>query len=177
MIWSTLSIGIAFIFLAVIAWLWSRANALREQTGLPQGNVIYTDTGTWFPNQEPLYAEDIQLTGKPDYLVEQDDGMIIPVEVKSGRAPAEPWGGHLYQLAAYCFLVESTYGVRPDYGIIQYQDRAFAVDYTEDLEDELLDIVQEMRLDIQHGDAMRDHENWQLCASCGMKRHCDQRLG
>lgn len=176
MIINAISVGFVLILLAIIARLWSYAANLQEEAGLPQGKIIYTDTGTWFPNQDPLYSEDIQLTGKPDYLIEQDSGMVIPVEVKSGPAPTEPWDGHLYQLAAYCFLVESTYGTRPDFGILQYKDRAFAIDYTEELEDEFLDIIQEIRHDIKHGNANREHEDWKRCVSCGMKSSCDQRL-
>ncbi len=176
MIVDALSVGIVLILLALIVWMWSHANSLRDQLGVPKGNVIYTDTGTWFPNQDPLYAADIQLTGKPDYLVEQEDGMVIPVEVKSTAAPAEPYESHLYQVAAYCFLVESTYGVRPEYGILQYRDRAFAIDYTDELEDELLDIVEEMRVAIKNNRADRDHENWQVCQACGMRPHCTQKL-
>ena len=102
--------------------------------------------------------------------------MIIPVELKSSNAPDEPWSGHLYQLAAYCFLVEANYGIRPDYGIIQYRDRAFAIDYTEELEDELLDILEEMRDDLDQPDVDRDHDEWRVCAACSMRTHCDQRL-
>lgn len=176
MIIDAISVGIVLILLAGIAWLWQYTANLQERAGLPPGNVIYTDSGTWFPNQEPLHANDICLTGKPDYLVEQDDGTIVPVELKSGMAPDDPWDGHVYQLAAYCFLVEANYGIRPDYGIVQYQDRAFAIDYTEELEDEMLDILEEMRLDLRAGGVDRSHDDWVVCRSCGMKRSCDQRL-
>jgi hypothetical protein len=36
-------------------------------------------------------------------------------------------------LAAYCLLVEENFGVRSPHGILQYRDRAFAIDYTDDL--------------------------------------------
>lgn len=176
MVWNVFSLGITFILLALVAWLWLQSQQMQHRSGLPSGRVIYTDTGTWFPNQEPLYADDVRLVGKPDYLVEQADGMIIPVEVKSSDAPDEPWDGHVYQLAAYCFLVESHYGVRPDFGIIQYRDRAFAVDYTEDLEENFLDLLVEMREDVRYGDVNRDHRDWRVCAGCGVRQFCDQRL-
>jgi CRISPR-associated exonuclease Cas4 len=176
MVISIFSVGIAFVLLALIVWLFKQSNTMRQRTGVPQGNIIYTDTGTWFPNVEPLYAQDVRLVGKPDYLVEQPDGNIIPVEVKSGRAPSEPWEGHIFQLAAYCLLVEEQYGVRPEFGIIQYKDKAFAVDYTEELEDNLLDLIAEMRQDRFELDLERDHNDWQLCVGCGMNHVCDQRL-
>jgi CRISPR-associated exonuclease Cas4 len=118
----------------------------------------------------------VQLVGKPDYLIEQKDGMIVPVELKSGRAPEEPHDGHVLQLAAYCLLVEENYGIRPDFGIIQYKDRAFAVDYTEELEDDLLDLLEEMREGLLEEDLERDHNDWRKCAKCGVRGHCYQRL-
>lgn len=162
------------IVLTSIVWWWARR--LQQRTGLPAGNIIYSDTGAWFPNQTPLVATDLHLTGQPDYLVEQDDGQIIPVEVKSGRAPVEPHEGHVLQLAAYCLLVEASYGVRPDYGILQYADRAFAIDYTADLELDVLDVLAEMRADLFEADVDRDHNDWRRCARCGLRHGCTQRL-
>lgn len=172
--WESLLFIVMLILLAVAAWIWSRYT--RQRTGLPKGSVIYTDTGTWFPNERPLYAEDLHLVGKPDYLVEQDDGQIIPVELKSSPAPDEPHEGHVLQLAAYCLLVEENYGVRPTYGILQYRDRAFAIDYTDDLEVDLLDILAAMREDMFEPDVDRSHNEWWRCARCGLRDQCYQRL-
>jgi CRISPR-associated exonuclease Cas4 len=176
MVLSFFSIGIILILFAAILWLLYQSRQMREQSGLPKGNIIYTDTGTWFPNEEMLAARDVRLVGKPDYLVEVDDGSIVPVEIKSGFAPSEPWEGHILQLAAYCLLVEEKYDIRPEYGIIQYQDRAFAVDYTDDLEEDLLDLLTDMRQAQFAHDLDRDHEDWQRCQRCGMSQYCEQRL-
>lgn len=166
--------GVLFL-LTIGAWLWSRD--LRVQSGLPAGNVIYADTGSWFPTDKPLYAASLRLAGKPDYLVQQADGGIVPVEVKSGRAPAAPHEGHVLQLAAYCLLVAENYGQRPSYGIIQYQDRAFAVDFTSDLEEDLLDLLAEMHAARFEPELDRDHNDWGRCRRCGVRSYCDQRLG
>lgn len=176
MVWSAFSLGIVFVLLGLVAWLWLQSGRLRERSGLPTGTVMYTDAGTWFQNDEPLFAHDVRLVGKPDYLVEEPDGMIVPVELKSGRAPSRPWPGHVMQLAAYCLLVHERYGIRPVYGIIQYKDRAFAVDYTEALEQELLDLLLDMREDRFATSLDRDHDDWRRCANCGVRNFCDQRL-
>jgi CRISPR-associated exonuclease Cas4 len=168
---------VLFVGLLALAFaLWHVGRRWQEESGLPQGSVIYTDSGAWRPNSEVLHANDIRLAGKPDYLVQQHDGLIIPVEVKSSRAPAEPWDDHILQLAAYCLLVEEKYGVRPPYGILQYRDRAFAIDYTADLEDDLLFILDEMRGVLHDGEPERDHDDPRLCAGCGVRRMCNQRL-
>jgi len=162
--------------LLAVLWLSSRSRRLRQQTGLPQGEVIYTDTGIWFSNDQVLQAPHLQLVGRPDYLVDQGDGLLIPVELKSGRSPAAPREGHVLQLAAYCLLVQENYGVRPAYGILQYKDKAFAIDYTEDLEEDLLDLLAEMRQGMFQGELDRDHNDWTRCAACGLRNSCFQRL-
>jgi CRISPR-associated exonuclease Cas4 len=173
-IWFWFVVGIGLLVAAAVFWLWSRT--AQTESGLPAGAVIYTDTGTWFRNEEPLYADDVQLVGRPDYLVEEPDGAIIPVELKSGKAPAEPYDGHILQLAAYCYLVGVNYGKRPSYGIIQYRDRAFAIDYTDELEADLLDLLADMRAALYEEDVDRDHNDWRRCARCGVRGECYQRL-
>ncbi len=167
-------LGFVLLLLTVGAWLWSRDQ--REKSGVPEGEVIYADTGAWFPNRRPLYAANYRLVGKPDYLVEQADGSIVPVEVKSSRAPAEPHEGHVLQLAAYCLLVAENYGQRPSHGIIQYQDRAFAIDYSPELEADLLDLLTEMHEGLFEPELDRDHNDWARCRRCGVRSYCDQRL-
>jgi CRISPR-associated exonuclease Cas4 len=171
---SWLGLGVTFALLALFVWVWARGQ--RQRAGLPSGRVIFADTGTWYPGQQPLYSESLQLVGRPDYLVEEAGGALVPVEVKSSPAPAQPHEGHVFQLAAYCLLVQENFGYRPDYGIIQYSDRAFAVDFTLALEEELLDVLAEMREDLFEGELDRDHSDWRRCARCGLRSHCIQRL-
>lgn len=177
MAFSGLTLSLVLIFLAMGGLLLFRSRRWEQEAGLPSGRVIYTDTGAWHPNDESLVSTEFRLAGRPDYLVQQNDGEIVPVEVKSGRAPDEPWDGHILQLAAYCLLVEEAYGVRPSHGIIQYRDRAFAIDYTDDLEDELLELLDEMRETFTAVEVSRDHNDWRRCAACGLNHKCLDRLG
>jgi hypothetical protein len=55
---------------------------------LPGGRIIYTDTNGWGKVEKPLFYTAMELTGKPDYLVEQKRKIIGGV--KSGRAPDSP---------------------------------------------------------------------------------------
>jgi len=168
-----LYIALFLFFLALI--LFWQSTRQREAAGLPGGRIIYTDTRGWGKLERPLYDRALDLTGKPDYLVQQN-GRIIPVEVKSGRAPQAPYDAHIYQLAAYCLLVEKTYHKRPPYGIIHYQDRDFAVDYTTQLESALLDILADMKRDQLKPEVDRSHEQSARCARCGFRNVCDQSL-
>ena len=166
--------AILFIFFLALIFFW-QSGRQRKEAGLPGGRVIYTDTRGWGKLERPLYNDLLGLTGKPDYLV-QEKGQIIPVEVKSGRAPESPYDSHIYQLAAYCLLVEKSYGKRPPYGIIHYENRDFAVDYTPELESSLLDLLAEMRRDELKREVERSHEQAARCARCGFKSACDQSL-
>ncbi len=166
-----LALGLLLIA-AAFFWISSRQ---RKAAGLPGGRVIYTDTRGWGKPEQPLFHASLGLTGKPDYLVEQN-GQIIPVEVKSGHAPDAPYDSHIFQLASYCLLVEKTYGKRPPYGIIHYRDRDFAVDYTEELESKLLDLLVEMKRDEHKTDVPRSHDQASRCVRCGYRKVCDQKL-
>jgi CRISPR-associated exonuclease Cas4 len=166
--------AILLLFLLALIFFW-QSGRQRQEAGLPGGRVIYTDTRNWGKLERPLYDQSLGLTGKPDYLVQQN-GQIIPVEVKSGRAPEAPYDSHIYQLAAYCLLVEKSYGKRPPYGIIHYENRDFAVDYTPQLEFSLLDLLAEMRRDEMKREVGRSHEQAARCARCGFKNSCDQSL-
>ncbi len=156
----------------VILWLSSRQ---RRASGLPAGHVVYRDTGGGTRVEKPLFDPISGLTGRPDYLVEEQ-GAIIPVEVKSSRAPSLPYDSHVFQLAAYCLLVERTYGKRPPYGILRYRDRSFTIDYSPALESELEALLDAMRLQAKRGEAARSHQEPARCARCGFRGICNQRL-
>jgi len=147
----------------------------RRALGLPEGRVLYADTGPRREVLEPLYADDLGLVGKPDYLVESKDG-LVPVEVKSGRTPSQPFDSHIYQLAAYCLLVQRNYRKRPPYGIVRYPQRSFAVEFTRELETQLLSLLEDMRVDLGTRELHRSHEQPARCNSCGFSRLCEERL-
>ena len=168
-----LYLALLFIITAgVLLWQSSRQ---RAQAGLPGGRIVYTDTRAWGRTEKPLFSGELGLTGKPDYLVQQD-GVVIPVEVKSGRTPDAPYDSHIFQVAAYCLLVDKTYGKRPPHGIIHYSSRDFAVDYTPQLESALLDQLAEIHRDETRANVRRSHEDPARCRKCGFRRVCDQSL-
>jgi CRISPR-associated exonuclease Cas4 len=166
---------IALLFIIIAALLLWQSGRQRAQAGLPGGRIVYTDTRLWGRIEKPLFSSELGLTGKPDYLVQQD-GMVIPVEVKSGRTPDAPYDSHIFQVAAYCLLVNKTYGKRPPYGIIHYSSRDFAVDFTPQLESALLDQLAEIRRDETRTNIRRSHEDQARCRKCGFRKVCDQSL-
>lgn len=156
----------------VLLWL---ARRRRKGLGLPAGRIIYADTRGWGPVQEPLYDRTLGLTGRPDYLV-QNGKHTIPVEVKSSQVSHAPYDSHIYQLAAYCLLVESAFGVRPPYGILHYPNRTYAIDYTRQLETSLRALLEEIRSQESSKEVDRSHDQAARCARCGFRSICDQVL-
>ena len=169
-----LSVAISLVLLAI--WLWQLGESARKGANLPDGEIVSADTMPDQHRTEILYAPSICLSGKPDYLVRRNGG-LVPVELKSSPAPEKPYDSHLIQLVAYCYLVEENYGIRPKYGILQYRDATFRVPYTDELETWLVETVQQMQKSLLNGEEVdRNHQHFGRCAHCGVRDYCDQRL-
>ena len=162
-------------FLVITVVLFILASRQRRQAGIPAGRVIYFDAGQWGKVEKPLYDPELRLTGKPDYLVKQGE-QVIPVEVKSGRAPHVPYDSHIYQLAAYCLLVDHEYGIRPTHGILHYSNRTFAIDFSAELELSIQTTIREMQERTSRSQVERSHQDGKRCPHCGYRSVCDQAL-
>lgn len=163
---------VLFIFGLILLW-W--ANNQRKVSGLPGGEVIYSDTHSWVPVEEALYDNALDLIGRPDYLIQQGE-QIIPVEVKSTRVAEAPYDSHIFQLAAYCYLVGKHYRVRPAYGVLHYPNRTYRIDYTPELETRLIELVTEIRTKGHLRKINRSHQSPQRCQRCGYRSMCDQKV-
>jgi CRISPR-associated exonuclease Cas4 len=165
---------ITLVVLALLLWL--LAGRLKAKTGLPGGQIIYSDTRLWgSPVEKPLFDGSLGLTGKPDYLINHG-GDLIPVEVKSSRAPNAPYDSHIFQVAVYCLLVEKVYQKTPPRGLIHYPDKTFSIDFTPDLREKTLTLLSEMHHVENHKSIPRNHEDPRKCDRCGYRDVCDQRL-
>jgi len=176
------------LIIALIAHLAARSAAGR--TGLPAGQLIYSDTGYAVGHvhpvttneqgekqERPLTSRRYGLSGRPDYLVRTRDG-IVPVEAKSTMCPANgrAYDSHVFQLAAYCLLVEDVIDAHVPYGIIRYADAEIIIDYTAELRDELIELLDEMR-EARHAEEVhRNHDEARRCSKCSMREICDEAL-
>lgn len=166
-----LLLSVALLTLAL--WLALRARRGRQQSGLPQGRLVYADTGRWSVVAKPYFSPRYRLTGKPDYLVDGDDG-LVPVEVKHTAAPAggQAYASHVMQLAAYCLLVEEAHGRAPRYGLIRYDDATVRIDYTAAMRSQLLALLDEVRASRARGEVSRSHRDPARCRACGVRHAC-----
>ncbi len=166
-----------FLLLAALAaWLASRR--LRAESGIPtRARVVYSDTGAWKRVEQPLFSRRYMLTGKPDYIV-MDGDVRIPIEVKPNRVAPEPRLSDTLQLAAYGLLIreQDVGGEQPPYGLLKYKNAVFQIDFTEELEQQLIEILDEMRQDLHAEDVPRSHDDPRRCAGCGYRAECGQEL-
>ena len=166
-----LALALSFIYLSRAAS--SEVRSLRQKNGIPRGEVIYSDLDR--PAQA-LYSRFLALSGKPDYIIRNEDGSLIPVEIKSGRA-IQPHRGHIMQLAAYCLLVEENYNVAVPYGILVYADkRQHKIEFDKHLRADLVRTVEEMRSAPESRPPQRGHSQRQKCRCCSFSQSCQSRL-
>lgn len=170
-----LALGVVLLALLGGVALLFRAGRLRARLGLPPGEIVYQDTVERL--HKTLYSRRLRLAGRPDHLLREGQS-VIPVEVKTGRTPRDPFPGQVMQCIAYCALVEEAYGVRPPYGIILFEQSGtrFVIDYTPARERELHETLRAMRWRLQMTVVHRSHDSPQVCAACGYRDRCDERL-
>ncbi len=164
-----LTVGLALLLIGVGVWL---------RTGLPTTRILSSDVGAALPSRNSLVSRRYGLTGKPDYLVQIDRG-IVPVELKSGNIPrnGRPHVGNVMQLAAYCLLVEDTMAVSVPYGIIKYRDGSIRIRFTDTLRHRLLDILPRIKAaKSQPADCHRSHRHPARCRTCGYRPVCPEAL-
>ena len=142
--------------------------------GMPRGRLISVDLERRGRAAPVLVDPQLNLTGKPDLLLETRRGWV-PVEIKSGPAPARPHVSHALQLTAYCRLVQAAHRRRPPYGILQYADRGYQLPYTRRMESRLLQLIDLIEAQAQELPD-RSHNEPARCAGCGYRSTCDQRL-
>lgn len=164
--------GLLLLILGLILWFISRNQ--QKSSGLPKGELLYSDNKVLQSVPEVLHDPELELVGRPDYVIRDDAGFLIPVELKSAGAPSQAYASHIIQLLAYCRLVHVHFGQRPPYGLIQYKDKAFKIAYSRKNEEKLYDLISQVRDSSQN--SKRSHNSPGRCRGCGYASICDQSL-
>lgn len=124
---------------------------------------------------KPLHDPSWGLSGKPDYVVETEDG-VVPVEVKTGRTPDRPFPSHRLQVASYLRLLEANGAALAGHGMLTYPEGVFKVHWDEETQAELREVLARMATALDEGKADRDHAHPGRCRGCARREFCDQRL-
>lgn len=149
-----------------------RIKNTKKKNKIQPGRIIYSDIHRI---EHALFSKKYMIAGKPDYVVE-NKGCRIPVELKTGYCNA-PKNNHIYQLAAYCQLLEENYGAFVPYGILVYSDSCeYKIPFNPKVRFELENIVKNMRYSIRTKNISRNHNDRNKCISCSMREHCNNKL-
>lgn len=159
--------------LLVIASVSEREYRTRViKAGLVPGRV---GRGGW-EGQDVMQDPEWGISGSPDYVMETEGGPV-PVEVKTGRTPDQPFPSHELQVACYLRLLEATDGSAPEYGLLTYPDGVFRVAWDDALKRRLRATLDAMAAAVAAGKADRDHDHVGRCVGCARRASCDQALG
>jgi CRISPR-associated exonuclease Cas4 len=168
-----LSLLIIFsIFLIILSKvLKNKAEKIRKKNKIQSGKITYSDIHRI---EHALFSKKYMIAGKPDYVVERK-GCRIPVELKTGCS-SRPKSNHIYQLAAYCHLLEENYGAFVPYGILVYNNSCeYKIPFDPKIRFELENTIKKMRYSIRTGNITLNHDDPQRCIVCSMKNHCDKK--
>ncbi len=111
----------------------------QQALGLPEGELVYEDADG---QGETLSSSDYPLIGKPDYIVKQDDGRLVPIVLKLNvRDASAPAPNHEILIATYCLILEDYAETPPIHGIVRYADREFVIEYTPALRKKVLRLL------------------------------------
>lgn len=176
-----MAISLVWLLTAVLLFqlalrYFGRVRARREAMKATEGSVVYVGEGKTIDEDPALFSHRLGLVGAPDSIVERE-GLFIPVELKTGRAPKGPFFSHVLQVIAYCSLVEEKYGKAPPFGIVKYGPTAeFEVEYGEEQKRLLEGMLGKMREAMVTKDVHRNHDRPGKCASCSRREGCPERL-
>jgi len=146
---------------------------LKIKHKIQDGRITYSDLNT---PAKALFSKRYRLSGKPDYIIKKNN-QYIPVEVKTGHHD-EPKRHHIYQLAAYCQLIEDNYSCFVPCGILVYNDTSqqYKIVFDPKLRFELGSTIKKMRYNLKNMGVARNHNDPQKCKHCSMKTYCDVKL-
>ncbi|MEM4263398.1 MAG: CRISPR-associated protein Cas4 [Candidatus Woesearchaeota archaeon] len=138
------------------------------------GEALWESLTPKLKSEYKVASENLYLTGKIDQ-VQVFSSLLVPVEIKTGKAPKEgAWEDHKIQLAAYALLLEDKFKTPVNSGIIRYVDdgEARTIEINPFLKDQVKGLVKEVK-DVLSSDKLPPFsKNENKCKNCGLKKIC-----
>ena len=149
-----------------------RIKAVKIKKNIQQGHIAYNDLNE---PEKPFFSKMLRLSGKPDYVIKQNK-YFIPIEIKTGKHNT-PKKNHIFQLAAYCQLLEENYGGFVPYGILVYNNEVqYKIPYDPKTRFELENTIKKMRYYLKSGKISINHKDFKRCKSCSMRKYCNIKI-
>lgn len=144
----------------------------KNKKNIQQTYISYNDLSK---SEKPLFSKSLRLSGKPDYVIKQNK-YFIPIEIKTGKQNALR-KNHIFQLAAYCHLLEENYGGFVPYGILVYNNEVqYKIPYDPKTRFELENTIKKMRYSLKNGNISINHRDFKRCKSCSMRKYCNIKI-
>ena len=149
-----------------------KVERLKEDYKIQKGAIEYSDLNV---PAEPFFSKKYRIAGKPDYVIHDKD-RYIPVELKTGGYKI-PQKNHIFQLAAYCHLIEENYNVFVPYGILVLNNQdEYKLPFNPKVRFELENTIKKMRYLLNSKTITRNHEDPYRCENCSMRKYCDIKI-
>jgi CRISPR-associated exonuclease Cas4 len=156
------------LFIVISKILQAKVDITKKTYKIQDGRITYTDLDV---PAKPFFSKKYRISGKPDYIVKKDN-RYLPVELKTGSYN-KPQKNHIFQLAAYCQLIEDNYGKFVPHGMLVYSDgQQFNITFNPKLRFELQNTINEMRSVIKTGKVNINKKDSLKCRNCSMKDYC-----
>jgi CRISPR/Cas system-associated exonuclease Cas4 (RecB family) len=98
------------------------------------------------------------------------------VELKTGNHFV-PQKNHVFQLAAYCHLLEENYEVFVPYGVLVYNNqKQYRIPFDPKIRFELENTIKKMRYSLKNYKFFRNHNDINRCLNCSMKKYCSIKI-
>jgi len=148
---------------------------IEQHDDLLYGELLWSHLSPKLKQEQRYDAEELGIRGRIDCLLVYEEGKIIPVEYKTGKAPADGvWPGHRLQVAAYVIMVEHLVGATVPYGVVRYLDSG--IDRKVMVNDFLRSDVKKLAITVKSMLAAEDPPlhvtNQRKCDKCYLKGFC-----
>ena len=145
---------------------------LKDNYRIQHGKIAYSDLNM---PAEPFFSKKYRITGKPDYIIQKKD-RFIPVELKTGRYKT-PQKNHIFQLAAYCQLLEENFNIFVPYGILVLNNQdEYKLPFNPMIRFELENTIKKMRNQLKDNVITRNHQDPYRCINCSMRKYCSIKI-
>ena len=163
----------AFVFILISKLISYNVKEIKSKHQIQSGEITYSDLNS---PAKPLFSKRYRIAGKPDYIVRKNK-YYIPVEVKTGNH-FNLQKNHVFQLAAYCQILEENYGGFVPCGVVVYTDtsKQFEIPFNPQLRFELESTISDMRNILKTKNISRNHNDHHKCRNCSMKKYCNEKL-
>jgi hypothetical protein len=161
--------GLAFLLLGRVLWQGTR----RAPTLSYYGKTAKR-------NRKSYIAPAFGLTGRPDYLLPTEDG-VLPLLNRNQALPLanQPHEAHILQVLAHCLLLAEATGYHPPCGVLRYADGStFEVDFSPEAVEALarvMDDIEALR-SLPLEQAPVNHQDRGRCFACRHRKRCPRRL-